>query len=118
LSIAGTFTLVYLFNRFYTRPKADKVSLSVTEGIVEIRRDEKVITFPLTSSMWTDCSGSQIESLPFASVFQTGTILMVCDNRNRSMLKNAISMCGFDDESRERWLAFLKLARISVHHPK
>ncbi|WP_298860019.1 hypothetical protein [uncultured Gimesia sp.] len=111
--IVFTFMGVFFFNRFYTRPQAERVKLSVTEGIVEIRRDDRIVTFPLTSSYWADYSGRITEDLPFALVFLGETFLLVGDRRFRgAMLKSAITMCGFDGESRERWLAFLKLAGV------
>lgn len=114
--LVSTFMGVYFFNRFYTRPRAEKVMLSVAEGIVEIRRDDRSVTFPLTSSYWGDYSGRITDDLPFASVFQGETFLLIGDRRFRgALLKSAITMCGFDGESRERWLAFLKLAGIPVH---
>lgn len=119
LRIVFTLMGVYLFNSFYTRPKAEKVTLSIAEGIIEIRRDERIVSFPLNYSYWADYDGRISDDLPFASVFRDEVFLMVGDRRFRgAMLKSAITLCGFDDESRERWLAFLELTGIPVHSKK
>ncbi len=116
ISFTGKYLLVYLFNGFSMRPRAEKVSVSVTDGIVEVRRDDQIITFPLTSSFWTDCSTG--EACPFASVLQSEALLLVFNKRSQFLTrKSAHAMCGFDHESRERWLAFLQLAGIPIHRP-
>jgi len=117
--VASADPLVSLCVEFYFPCFFAEPLLRTVTNNVEIRCDDRIVTFPLTSSYWADYSNRITEDLPFVSVFLGETFLLVYDRRFRgTILKSAITMCGFDEESRERWLAFLKLAEIPVHHSK
>jgi len=95
-------------------------AVTVEDGVVTFKRKKAGLSFPLDRSAWIFITPEQASKF-WPQFHGDGLLLVQCIPKGYGEAAKAMfcghymAWCGFDDECRERWIAFLSLAGIKLH---